>query len=132
MKANVPLQFEDLCRLDGDALEPDGEPVAQFSAAAELVGIGPYSPSFQKETAERDVRFGARFADAEASKLWKEASAGPEVNPWTPALSGAADPHALSKRAGKTIEETVFAHGAVVVAELENGIVTKTYRKDDA
>jgi hypothetical protein len=50
----------------------------------------------------------------------------------TLAASDQASSQALEKRSKTTIEETHYASGTVVVAELENGVVVKTYMKDAA
>jgi hypothetical protein len=108
-----------------DAAMPDPEVpdfLDKFRATAELAAVaGGFETAelFQRETANINAQHRTiykRIAAAEA-KAEKKSPAG----------------DSLAKRAsGITIEETVYPSGAVVVAELENGVCIRTYTKEVA
>jgi hypothetical protein len=106
--------FTDLVR----PLEPDvdmegDDALHKFMATAEIdAAIGQHAAAFRKETASIDER---------ARSIYRKIAA-----------SAQASSQALEKRSKTTIEETHYASGTVVVAELENGVVVKTYMKGTA
>ena len=118
MKPQVALQFESLFAVDVEQELPDeqGDFVGKFFADALLdtaLGGEGHAAKLRAESSRIDERAKTiyrKIADAAA----------------TPKVSS--DPKNLNKRAsGKTIEETVYPSGAKVIAELENGIVVRTY-----
>jgi hypothetical protein len=94
----------------------------QAAAVAGAIGGPPgtgfaHVEAFTQETAERNADVAARYRKIANEAAKKD-----------PAGGG----NSLAKRAGKTIEETVYPSGATVIAELENGVVVKTYVKGES
>ncbi len=101
------------------------DPLSKFLSDAELaatLGRDGHNrvANFQTETAELDSRFSHVYQiiakKAEAETLAKSAAA-PE---WNEPLSG---------EKGVRIEKTRYPSGAVVCAEIKDGVVVRTYRE---
>jgi hypothetical protein len=126
MKPNIPLEFSDVLGSVNETEEAASvpDPVEHFFKVAELGALLGPGASGQQHAHNLEVEAEERNA-AVASHYRKIAQAAARKMP-------GADGNSLAKRAGKTIEETVYPSGTTVVAELENGVVVKTYVKDEA